>query len=667
MSDRKRYVLDIETYRNFFYVGIKLIGVEKRVGFELSSRKPEGFDRAWMRRFLRNNSTVTFNGMTYDMQVLFYAITPLEEVVDSDGVVTEIYPTNAQIKEVSDRIIMGNVRYWEASEVTGVRLPRDMDHIDLIEPQPNPFASLKILNGRMHGVQMQDLPVSPDATLTDEEMETTANYCLFSDLDATENLWNAMREPIALREALGADIGVDLRSKSDTQVGLAIIKHRCEAELGRKLDKPTVKPGHIFRYKAPDYISFHDPMLRDILARIQEHQFVVRDDGKVDLPKWLGEAQIKIGESTFAMGIGGLHSTESNRAVVADEDRTIVSADVASYYPAIILSLGLYPPAIGPAFLKVYRAIRDDRVKAKHAKDKVRDKGLKISLNGCFGSLGSRYSFVYAPHLLIAVTLTGQLALLMLIERAVRQGYTVISANTDGAEFMCPRDEFAGIARDRLNPCPLEEITSQWERDTGFDLEFVEYKALYNQSVNSYFALKADGSHKRKGPMANPWSSDKADNDARGQLMKNPSATICSDAALARIKYGTPLATTIRNCPDIRQFLSVTKVTKGATWRGNYLGKTIRFYWSTDGDEIIEAAPNATGTYKKVPRTDGCKELMRLPDTLPDDIDYEKYIAEADQILRDIGFYGAPEPKERRIRLTKVNRAKVLRAWLLAA
>lgn len=653
----KQYLVDIECYRNFFYLGAKLDGEEKRAGFELSDRST--FDRAWMRRFLTRKAIITFNGMTYDLPVALYACTEKD-----DGT----YPTLAEIKDVSDRIILGRVKYWEVDQVIGFRLPYDMNHVDLIEPQPNPFASLKILNGRLHGKQMQDLPFDPDRELTHEEMDLTAHYCLHSDLDATQNLWDAMKEPIELREALSEEIGVDLRSKSDTQVGLAIIKHRAEALLGHRLDRPTVKPGSTFRYKAPDFIRFTTPQLRDILDRIQAHTFVIRDDGKVDLPKWLSDMPITLGESTYSMGIGGLHSTEANRAVVADDEFVLIDADVASYYPAIILSLGLYPETIGPKFLDIYRGIRDDRVKAKRAKDKVKDKGLKIALNGTFGSLGSRFSFVYAPHLMISVTLTGQLALLMLIERAETAGIPVVSGNTDGVVFKLPRDDFEGIERDRLLGGPLAEITAEWERETGFDLEFNEYAALYNQSVNSYFAIKANGGHKRKGPLANPWSSDPADNDLRGQLMKNPQMTICSDAALARIKYGTPLRDTIFGCRDIRQFITVIKVTKGATWRGKYLGKTIRYYWSTDGEAVYEDAPNeATGNYKKVPKTDGARELMRLPDEFPDDIDYERYVEEADRILHELGFYGAPEPQMRRIRLTKANKFHVLSEWMVAA
>lgn len=300
---------------------------------------------------------------------------------------------------------------------------------------------------------------------------------------------------------------------------------------------------------------------------------------------------------------------------------------------------------------------------------KVKDAGGKVALNGVYGKLGSRFSALYAPHLMISVTLTGQLTLLMLIERAERAGIPVVSGNTDGVLFRCPRALYDGLDGDRLKPSLLEQICSQWEKDTTFDLEFGEYASIYNQSVNSYFAIKPDGGHKRKGPLGNPWNKDPSDFDpVRGQLMKNPQATICSDAALALIKDGTPVEQTIRASRDIREFVTVIKVTKGATWGGDYLGKVVRYYWGVNGAPIMESLPHpTTGNFKKVPKSDGAIPCMDLPDEFPSDIDYDRYVAETESILRDLGYYGPkPEPMKR-IRITKANRVDVLSAFSVSA
>lgn len=677
---------DIEVYKNFFYVAFKREKDGHRVGFELSTRSSE-IDWRRINKIMRNNRIVTFNGQGYDVPLIFYALTLLKRGEFGAAKIC------ALVKSKSDAIINGRVRYWEVESLLGIKLPR-IDHIDLIEPQPNAIASLKTLNGRLHGKRMQDLPIAPDAILTDEEMDITADYCLQSDLDATHNLFDALKEPLELRVALGAEYDQDFRSKSDSQIGEAIVKKRVEQLTGSRPQKVDTKPGTTFKYPIPSFMKFETPELQTMVERLRETEFVVNDKGKVDLPDWLANAKISLGSSVYQMGIGGLHSTESNRAVHSDDDFVLIDADVASMYPTIILMLGLFPKALGKHFLETYRGIKDNRIKAKRrAKElkeilktfagsdaergllqaelfacEVADKGLKIALNGVFGKLGSRYSILFAPHLLLSTTLTGQLTLLMLIERAVRRGIDVLSGNTDGVLFKCPREWFDDIVKDKLTGGLLKDLCDEWERDTGFELEFAEYVSVYNQSVNSYFAIKADGGHKRKGPLANPWNKDKSDYDPRAQLMKNPQATICSDAALALIKHGTPIEDTIYGCTDIRQFVTVIKADGGATWRGDYLGKVVRYYWSTDGDPIFKAKAHAkTGNHPMVPKTEGAAPCMTLPDELPDDIDYEQYLRVTREILMDIGYDDRPPPPPKTVRLTKANTVPILHLWALAA
>lgn len=703
---------DIECYHDFFYIGFKRKSDGKRVGIEYSRRNPI-YDRDFVRRILLRNETVGYNSLGYDLPMIWYSL--------GENV------TPAMLKRASDDIILGPMRKdgtrgaklkpWEVEDHLGIRIPWDVKrlHIDLMEPQPNAFASLKVLNGRMHGKRLMDLPFHPDTRLTDEQMDVVADYCLNNDLDATEDLFDTLAEPLELRRALSARYDQHFMSKSDAQIGEAIVKKRVEEISGRKIEKVGFKPGTVFRYPVPDFIKFETPQMQSILERIRNTDFVIKDNGKVDLPQWLvgkkkkkddttealeendpalfeGGSEIRIGKSVYKMGIGGLHSTEKGRAVHSTSTRVLVDADVASQYPSIILLLGLYPQALGPAFLEAYEAIKVERLQAKaRAKAierelpgvndpdriaalkkellecKVGDKGGKIQLNGVYGKLGSRYSALYAPHLLISVTLTGQLTLLMLIEKAELAGIPVASANTDGVLFDCPREMYAGLNKDRLNPSKLEEICSWWEKTTSFELEFGEYASVYNDSVNSYYAIKPDGGHKRKGPIGNPWNLHKSDFDpVRGQLMKNPQMTICSDAALAMIKHGTPVEDTIRACRDIRQFVTVINSKNGATWRDGYLGKVVRYYWGYGGEPILSAVANDTGTFGKVPGTDGAIEIMDFGDEFPSDIDYEKYIERAEKILSNVGFYGDWKPPMKRIRLTKANRTKVLTTWMCA-
>lgn len=237
----------------------------------------------------------------------------------------------------------------------------------------------------------------------------------------------------------------------------------------------------------------------------------------------------------------------------------------------------------------------------------------KIACNGSFGKFGSRYSALYSPELLIQVTLTGQLALLMLIEMLeFEECIEVISANTDGLVIKCPAD--------RLDM--LDAVVWEWEARTGFETEETRYRALYSRDVNNYLAVKVDGKVKGKGAFA-PTT-----------LAKNPQAPICTEAVVRYLVDATPVETTIRGCSDVAQFVVVRQVKGGAIDQGGrYLGKAVRWYYSTDVDGPLRYKVN---NYT-VAGSEGGRALMTLTDHRPEDIDLERYIQMSKDILKEIG------------------------------
>lgn len=290
--------------------------------------------------------------------------------------------------------------------------------------------------------------------------------------------------------------------------------------------------------------------------------------------------------------------------------------------------------------------------------------GKKVAINGSFGKLGSKWSALYAPDLMIQVTITGQLALLMLIEAFEEAGIAVVSANTDGVVFKCPVSRRADI----------DQIVADWEVATGFETEETRYTALYSRDVNNYIAVKPDGKVKLKGAFA-PTG-----------LMKNPANQISIDAAVAYLTKGTPVDLSVRSCNDLTKFLTVRQVQGGgiqgysefdskakvaekeaclgrAGWTKQpdkswvnedftivterdvayklcteirdpvYLGKAVRWYYGVGETRDIRYKTNRNA----VPRSKGAVPTMDLPDEFPTDIDYLWYIREAFSILKDVG------------------------------
>lgn len=596
------FVNDCEVYPNYFLAAFKDIETGKRISVEINDEnrglKPD--DLRLLNSIMLGRTTFGFNSLNYDLPIILFALKG---------------KSCKEINILSNYIIQNNSNYYMTMRKFGLYKPKGMKHFDLSEPSPGVMVSLKLYGGRMHSKRLQDLPIQPGTYLTDEEKVITKKYC-FNDLDTTIDLFRKVEDRIKLRFDLAEDYGDIVLSKSDAQIAEVVIK----SELGlESVRKPKMPKGKTFKYNVPEFISFKSEILKNTLAIIENHEFELDGRGSIKLPKELSNLKIKLGYSTYKIGIGGLHSQESQQSIIPNKHELLLDRDVAAYYPRIILNLKLYPRHLGPNFLKVYKDIVKRRLEAKAKKDKVVDESLKIVINGSFGKLGNKYSALYSPDLLLAVTLTGQLSLLMLIERLERAGVSVVSANTDGFVSLLPKAKYS----------LYDDICFNWELETGFDLEETTYSALYSRDVNNYLAVTKDKETKGKGIFQPVNTIKKSPSDMLG---KNPQAEICVIAAKEFLINNTPLEKTIRNCKDITKFLNVRSVTGGAEWRDEYLGRVVRWIYSTDGEPIL---------YKKtgniVAKSAASRPIMELGE-FPTDIDYKRYVEEAKEIVSNVGM-----------------------------
>jgi len=284
----------------------------------------------------------------------------------------------------------------------------------------------------------------------------------------------------------------------------------------------------------------------------------------------------------------------------------------------MLINLNIIPPAIGEQFQKIFRGWRDRRIAAKRAGDKKTADSLKTLTNGTFGKTGSKWSIFYAPSEMIQVTVTGQLALLMLIEMLESCGISVVSGNTDGIVIKCRRD--MEWLRD--------QIIAWWCEITGFETEAAEYKWLAARDINNYMAMKTDGSVKLKGAYARPVPV--------ATSWPNPTGEVCIDALIEFMTKGVPLEQTIRACGDVRKFVHIRRVKGGGEWNGEFLGKAVRWYYAIGETAPILYCSNGN----KVASSDGCRPLMELPLALPGDVDYDRYLQDARGMLADLGVQG---------------------------
>lgn len=616
-----RLVWDIECYPNYFLVAFKSLTSGKIVYFEADEKC--SLDITKLNWVLQSFLLVDFNGNKYDVPIVSIAVNGR---------------SIADLFAATDQIINGGRDVRPHHVLRRFKTKRiEVNHIDLFELVAL-HPSLKLLAGRLHAKRMQDLPFAPGTSLSTEQIAITRWYC-FNDLDNTEALYLELAPDIALREKMSQQYGVDLRSHSDAQIAESVLTSEILKITGQKrLQHPTIAPGTMYRYHVPAFIKYESNLMNWVLSQVMTAWFQVGNNGSMLMPPEIKGLKIQIGDGLYRMGVGGLHSSEKKTSHIAGEDFLLVDRDVRSYYPEIILKCLLAPTHLGMPFLRVYGRLVNDRLAAKAAGEETTANSLKIVVNGSFGKLGSMFSVLYAPDLLIQVTITGQLSILMLIERIELAGIPVVSANTDGVVVKCPK------ARES----ELNAIVAQWEADTGFETEETRYLGVFSRDVNNYFAVK-----QKRGVAPGTWLAEASGCKVKGIysergssrnsiLAKNPTSQICSDAVERMLTTGISVHETIYACRDIRRFMSVRTVKGGAVKDGHYLGKAIRWYYAVGVEGHIVYAKSGN----MVPRSIGAKPCMELPVEFPLDINYEWYENEALKILAQIDFLKVELPED---------------------
>jgi hypothetical protein len=334
---------------------------------------------------------------------------------------------------------------------------------------------------------------------------------------------------------------------------------------------------------------------------------------------------VYLGDKYYAMGVGGLHSVDGAGALEPFKDQQMTDIDVVSYYPNIMLTQKLEPSFWNGQFLPIYQSIVERRIKAKGEGDTTTAAVLKIVANGSFGKFGDKYSALYDQEMLAHVTVYGQLGLLVLIAMLTDAGHQVVSANTDGVTVISD-----GVPEgQQYSHVPVVE---EWEKMTGLTMEYTEYQGQYQLDVNNYIALTAAGRLKTKGRFLSK----------RDDLRHMPSALIIAKAIGLEISEKIFPDVTIQEEPDLHMFLFCAAVNRDwkVTFGDQPIGKIIRFYKSTRKDlpQIIRTptSDDVKGNAGQVPDSENCVPVENLPDTIPEDLDYDWYIAKAYEILHKI-------------------------------
>jgi hypothetical protein len=377
------------------------------------------------------------------------------------------------------------------------------------------------------------------------------------------------------------------------------------------------------------YITFETPQLKQLLNKVKSTVLGLQDDFKEELHFY---------GNVYSFMKGGLHTENKPKVFEADEEYEIIDWDVSSYYPAIIINNGRYPSHLGKEFLRGYRQMFDKRLELKPlAKTDKKIKGivgaLKLAVNSVYGKSSDMQSWIYDRQLTMFTTITGELSLMMLIEKYEMNGIQVISANTDGVTIMIRKDAIA----------LMEEINAWWCDLTQYELERTDYSKIIFSTVNDYLAIKTDGEIKKKGDFLTDF-----------ELHKNKSGRIVPIALERYFVDGIPVSETIRNHTNIYDFCIRQKASRDFHYEGvdkttgkiTVYNKLIRYYVSNTGEKIMKVKnPECQTNAASISQVEAGEWVMHVCNHLPknhpiDNVNFNYYIDRAERIITKIATEG---------------------------
>lgn len=482
LIDRKSWVIDIETiYCCFTYTGLN-IDTKEVVQFVLHKNR---FELDNLVNHLKEcKGHITFNGLNFDYPVIHFILINykkwlilLERHITYEDVILEIY--NEAQRLINNQNKFGNSIKDSDCFIKQLDLFK-LNHFD----NKAKIMSLKAVEIAINYHNVMDMPIKHDIKeLNDDQVNSTLVYN-YNDVDATYEFYKLCINKINLRKDLSAKYGINLINASDSKIGTEILKQEYSKLSGKSYYEYKDLRTHfdetkLLRDIISDKVSYESTYLKEFLVELKNTKF--KDfKGKDLLFRGLKS-------NVFT---GGLHSDMPSHIYEPKEDEIIIDLDFGSYYPGLMLSLGIYPKHLGVEFLDVLRELTNRRLNAKKNKDMVTTNSLKITINSIFGNLGSEYSFIYSPEALYTVTMNGQLFLLMLCEQLTNyDGVKCFYQNTDGASF---------IVKKSLES-KFYEIAEEFSKFINIGVEFVKYKKCIIRDCNNYIILTEEGKIKYKG------------------------------------------------------------------------------------------------------------------------------------------------------------------------
>lgn len=417
-------------------------------------------------------------------------------------------------KTINDFIIVEGRKGWQYSSLLRKLY---MVNYDVFHPRTD--RGLKTHEAYLgNDICETTVPFDIDRKLTDAEIAETVKYCRH-DVEQTIEVFMQRKSEFDARMDLLKMFDLPLVYLGKTDAQLTAIILGAERPARPRDDEFDIVPLPCLDLGPYDFIRswYLDPANQDYSATLD----------------------FDIASCPHKCAWGGLHGAIAQYA----GEGYFINVDVESYYPAEMIAHELLSRNVQDP--SKFKGIRDHRIELKHAKD-PRQKALKLVINGTYGASKDKFNALYDPRQANMVCVNGQLMLIDLMHKLVRDvGAEIIQSNTDGVLIRMP-DGFDGgpdAFYDRV-----DDVAYEWEHRTGMGLEFDEFTRVYQKDVNNYVLVAADGSMKTKGAYVKklgPLDYDLA---------------VVNKALVEFMVHGVPVEDTIAADDDLIDYQRVVKV-----------------------------------------------------------------------------------------------------------
>lgn len=237
--------------------------------------------------------------------------------------------------------------------------------------------------------------------------------------------------------------------------------------------------------------------------------------------------------------LGGIHGVNISKQ---RRFQSAIGLDFASLYPNIMVQL----EALGIA-TPIFKEIMEERLAVKKS-DPILSGALKLVINSTYGLLKNQYSMLYNPMAGTSVCIFGQILIYNLCKELAATGAKIFNINTDGVYFTSDNDDW-------------KEVQRSFQEQYRIPLEEEHFQEVFQFDVNSYIAVKPDGSYKTKGALVGRYGED--------TYFKNNSLRIVDIAITDYLIKGIPPRQTIlKHMNEPRLFQIVLQA--GGTYLGTY-------------------------------------------------------------------------------------------------